>query len=138
MDSALHRLVEVISNYENEDPNSLSVVLGDFNQADLQAALPNYKHVKCPLRGKYILNHCYCSVKDLYKSITRANLRNSDHSTTMLIPIYKQQKAIEESGSCKADSILLVQMATNSEDVWTILNGTYSSKGMTYMIMWTW
>ena len=91
-EKALDTLNNVITNYENSDPNTLSIILGDFNQANLRSALPNYHQlVTCKTRGDNILDHCYCSIKGAYKSIKRPSIGNSDHATVLLIPAYKQQ-----------------------------------------------
>ena len=89
--SALNGLAEVVTSYENSDPGALSIVCGDFNQANLRSVLPNYKQfVTCSTRGPNTLDHCYCLVRGAYKSVQRANLGNSDHSTILLIPAYRQ------------------------------------------------
>ena len=57
---ALNDLADVISEYENRDPDTLSIIAGDFNKANLKAVLPNFKqHVTCPTRGQNTLDHCY-------------------------------------------------------------------------------
>ena len=87
-DQALNHLSDVISSYENNDPSTLSIICGDFNQANLRNKLPNYHQlVTCSTRGCI---HCYSTIKGVYKSIQRSSLGNSDHSTVLLIPTYKQ------------------------------------------------
>ena len=87
--SAMNDFHEVINKYENSD--TLSIVLGGFDQGNLRTVLPNFRHhVTCPTQGQ-ILDHCYCSFKSAYKSVARANFGNSAHSTVLLIPSYKQE-----------------------------------------------
>lgn len=89
-DVALNTLSDVISSYENADPETLTIVAGDFNRANLKSVAPKYRQfVTCPTRGSATLDHCYCPVKGAYKSIPRASLGNSDHSVVFLIPAYK-------------------------------------------------
>ena len=81
----------MITHYENSNPTALSIITGDFNQANLRSVLPNYHQlITCATRGSKTLDHCYCTIKGAYKSIQRGNLGNSDHSTVLLIPAYKQ------------------------------------------------
>ena len=90
--TAIDSLRDIISKYENSDPGTLSIVSGDFNQANLRSSLPEFKqYVTCPTRNDRTLDHCYCKVKNAFKSVTRASFGNSDHATVLLIPVYKQQ-----------------------------------------------
>ncbi|PIK46328.1 hypothetical protein BSL78_16816 [Apostichopus japonicus] len=89
---AVEGLREIISICENSDPNTLSIVAGDFNQVNLRSSMPEFKqYVTCPTRENKTLDHCYCKVKNVYKSISQASIGNSDHSTILLIPVYKQR-----------------------------------------------
>lgn len=89
---ALDTLRKVIASTENSDPDTLSIVLGDFNQVNMRTVLPDFRQqVTCPTRGDRTLDHCYCKLKGAYKSVPRANFGNSDHSTVLLIPAYKQK-----------------------------------------------
>ena len=90
-EEALNDLCDVITHYENSNPTALSIITGDFNQANLRSVLPNYHQlITCATRGSRTLDHCYSTIKGAYKSIQRGNLGNSDHSTILLIPAYKQ------------------------------------------------
>ena len=89
---ALGHLSDIISDYENHDPDTLSVVYGDFNSANLRTVMPNFiQHVSCTTRGNKTLDHCHSKVKSAYKSIERPGLGKSDHSVILLIPAYKQE-----------------------------------------------
>ena len=89
---ALEDLADVISDYENRDPDTLSIVSGDFNKANLRTVLPNFKqHVTCTTRGSRTLDHCYCKVKSAYKTFERSSLGKSDHCVVVLIPAYKRE-----------------------------------------------
>ena len=57
---ALHDLSDIVTNNEKGEPDTVSIVLGDFNQANLRTNLPNYHQVvTCPTRKDKILDHCY-------------------------------------------------------------------------------
>ena len=89
---ALRDLRDIITHLENADPDTVSIILGDFNQANLRHNMPNLKqHVTCPTRGANTLDHCYCKLKDAYKSHARSALGNSDHNSVLLVPTHKQK-----------------------------------------------
>ncbi len=67
LSEALQHLTDQITNVEQNHPDSLLIVLGDFNRAKLSHELPKYRqHIKCPTRDANILdtNHCYTVIKD--------------------------------------------------------------------------
>ncbi|GFN78440.1 reo_6 protein [Plakobranchus ocellatus] len=89
---ALDHLRDIISNSENKDPDTHSIICGDFNQANLKTVLPNfYQHVTCPTRGINTLDQCYSKMNSAYKAIERSGLGNSDHSCVLLLPKYIQK-----------------------------------------------
>ena len=60
---ALQQLADQITDMERKHPDSLLIVLGDFNGANLSRQLPRYRqHVKCPTRDKNTLDHCFKAV----------------------------------------------------------------------------
>ena len=89
---ALQHLADQITDEERKHPDSLLIVLGDFNRANLSRELPRYRQqVKCPTRDKNTLDHCYIVLKDSYRSVPRAALGLSDHCMVHLLPNYKQK-----------------------------------------------
>ncbi|XDV47522.1 hypothetical protein PO909_017127 [Leuciscus waleckii] len=77
---------------EQRYPDSLLIILGDFNKANLSRELPKYRqHVTCPTRDSNILDHCYTTIKNAYHSVPRAALGLSDHCLVHLIPTYRQK-----------------------------------------------
>ena len=89
---ALDDLNVIVSKYEESDPDTASIILGDFNQANLRTVLPNFHQViTCPTRQNNTLDHCYTKVKSAYTSRERSGLGNSDHSTILLLPKYTQK-----------------------------------------------
>ncbi len=91
MSSALQKLTDQITDTEQQHPDSVLIILGDFNQANLSRELPKYRqHVTCPTREGNILDHCYTTIKKTYHSVPRAALGLSDHCLVHLIPTYRQ------------------------------------------------
>ncbi len=90
--SALQKLADLITDTEQQHPDSVLIILGDFNKANLSRELPKYRqHVTCPTRDGKILDHCYTTIKDAYHSVPWAALGLSDHCLVHLIPSYRQK-----------------------------------------------
>ncbi|KAK3572430.1 hypothetical protein QTP86_032650 [Hemibagrus guttatus] len=88
--SALQHLADEITHTEQQHPDSVIIILGDFNKANLSHELPKFKqHISCPTRDKNILDHCYTTIKDAYRSVPRAALGLSDHCLVHLLPTYR-------------------------------------------------
>uniref|UniRef100_A0A9J8BEH4 Reverse transcriptase domain-containing protein n=1 Tax=Cyprinus carpio carpio TaxID=630221 RepID=A0A9J8BEH4_CYPCA len=89
---ALQKLADQITETEQQHPDSVLIILGDFNKANLSRELPKYRqHVTCPTRDSNILDHCYTTIKDAYHSVPQAALGRSDHCLVHLIPNYRQK-----------------------------------------------
>ena len=89
---ALQTLTDQVSLLEQKHPDSLLIIMGDFNKARLNHKLPKFKqHVNCPTRENNILDHCFTVLRGAYRSIARAALGLSDHCVIHLIPKYKQK-----------------------------------------------
>ncbi|KAK3526680.1 hypothetical protein QTP70_031470, partial [Hemibagrus guttatus] len=89
MSSALQHLADQITHTEQQHPDSVIIILGDFNQANLSHELPKFKHISFSTRDKNILDHCYTTIKDAYRSVPRAALGISDHCLVHLLPTYR-------------------------------------------------
>ncbi len=77
---------------EQQHPDSVLIILRDFNKSNLSCELPKYRqHITCPTRDSNILDHCYTAIKDAYHSVPRAALGLSDHCLFHLIPTYRQK-----------------------------------------------
>ena len=77
---------------EHENPDSLVIVLGDFNKGNLTQELPKYRQfIKCPTREGNTLDHCYSTISKAYHAVPRAALGHSDHVMVHLIPAYRQK-----------------------------------------------
>ncbi|KAL0151761.1 hypothetical protein M9458_052912 [Cirrhinus mrigala] len=89
---ALQKLADQITETEQHHPDSVLIILGDFNKANLSRELPKYRqHVTCRTRDSNILDHCYTTIKGAYHSVPRAALGLSDHCLVHLIPTYRQK-----------------------------------------------
>ncbi|KAL0161696.1 hypothetical protein M9458_045421, partial [Cirrhinus mrigala] len=89
---SLQKLADQITETEQQHPDSVLIVLGDFNKAKLSRELPKYsQHVTCPTRDSNILDHCYTTLRNAYHSVPRAALGLSDHCLVHLIPTYRQK-----------------------------------------------
>ena len=77
---------------ESAHPDSVVIVLGDFNHTNLKKFLPRYKqHVDCATCNDKTLDQCYTVHTNAYNALVRAPLGESDHSTVLLIPTYRQK-----------------------------------------------
>ena len=86
-------LADQILCVERTNPDSLVIVLGDFNKGNLTHQLPKYRQlIKFPTREENILDHYYTTVRDAYQTIPRAALGYSDHVMVHLIPPHYRQK----------------------------------------------
>ncbi len=90
--SALQKLADLITDTEQQHPDSVLIILGDFNKANLSCELPKYRqHITCPTRYSNILYHCYTIIKTAYHSVPLAALGLADHCLVHLIPTYRQK-----------------------------------------------
>lgn len=84
---AQRQLADQILCVERGNPDSLVIVLGNFNKCNLTQELPKYKQfINCPTREGDILDHCYTTVNSGYLAVSRTPLGQSDHSLIHLIP----------------------------------------------------
>ena len=80
--TALRQLSDTVTKFENDHPDAVSIVAGDFNHTNMKTVLPKYyQHVSCPTRGDKILDHCYSTIKNAYRSMPRPHYGRSDHSS---------------------------------------------------------
>ncbi len=90
--SALQKLTALITDTEQKHPDSVLIILGDFNKVNLSHELPKYRqHITCPTRDSNILDHCYTAIKEAYHSVPWVALGFSDHRLIHLIPTYRQK-----------------------------------------------
>ncbi len=90
--SSIQKLADLITDTEQQHPDSVLIILGDFNKANLSHELPKYRQlITCPTRDSNILDHCYTTIKNAYHSVLQAALGLSDHCLVHLIPTYRQK-----------------------------------------------
>eukprot|EP00061_Rhincodon_typus_P003884 g21209.t1 len=93
---------------EQNSPESLFIVAGDINEANLKQVIPKYHHhISCPTRGANILGHGYATIKDAYRSIPCPHFGKSDHS--IVIPPASLQAEAEMGESFTMRSTVLVR-----------------------------
>ncbi len=93
--SAFLKLADQITETEQQHPDSVLIILRDFDKANLSRELPKYRqHITCPTRDSNILDHCY-TTKDAYHSVPQAALGLSDHCLVNFIPTYRQKLKYE-------------------------------------------
>ncbi len=64
---SLQNLADLITDTEQQHPDSVLIILGDFNKANLSCELPKYRqHVTCPTGDSNMLDHCYTTIKDAF------------------------------------------------------------------------
>ncbi len=103
-DQALRELYGNISEQETVHPDAAFIITGDFNKANFRTIAPKYfQHVTINTRGDRILDHCYTSFRDAYKSLPRPPFGKSDHSSVLLLPAYRQKL------KCEAPALRTVQ-----------------------------
>ncbi len=89
---ALQKFADQITDTEQQHPDYVLIILGDFNKVHLSRELPKHsQHVTYPTRDSDILDHCYTAIKEAYHSVPRAALGLSDHCLVHLIPTYRQK-----------------------------------------------
>ena len=77
---------------KTQSPDSSTIILGDFNQCQLETSMPHYhQSIEFATRGDNIIDRCYCSIPSAYKSVIRPGLGASDHHTIHLLPKYNQR-----------------------------------------------
>ncbi len=90
--SALQELADQITETEQKHPDSVLIILGDFNKANLSRELQKYReHITCPTRDSNILDHYYTTIKDALHSVPQAALALSDHCLVHFIPTNRQK-----------------------------------------------
>ncbi len=50
-----------------------------------------FQHITINTHGDRVLDHCYTSFRDAYKSLPRPPFGKSDHSFVLLLPAYRQK-----------------------------------------------
>ncbi|XP_053702104.1 uncharacterized protein LOC128747907 [Synchiropus splendidus] len=87
---ALSVLHQAISDVQSTHPESVFIVAGDFNQANMKTVLPAFhQHVDFATRGENTLDLVYTNIKKAYRAVPRPHLGSSDHLSVLLVPAYQ-------------------------------------------------
>ncbi len=88
--SACKIIFDVVQKLQSILPDAPNFILGDFNHVSLKKTVPNfYQYVSCPTRWDKILDLCYGSVKEAYKSSPLPPLGSGDHNCVHLLPTHR-------------------------------------------------
>lgn len=92
-DSVLNILVKDLQYHIGNNPQSLLVLAGDFNQTPTSVFrnMGLYQYVSFPTRGKNKLDLIWTNCENVYKAKEYPPLGRSDHCTILLFPVYVQQ-----------------------------------------------
>lgn len=123
---AFEKLADITHKLEQQSPDSVKIVLGDFNQCPLENALPSYHqymYINNPTRGDRAVDKCYDNVKDGYTAHKKVGLRASNHDMN-LVPKHKQKlkqrkpmiKKVKKWSECFDRTDWSVFLNTNSID----------------------
>ena len=94
---AADTLTSCVQNMDNQCPNGVNILLGDFNGCNIDGLLPNYyQFVDCTTRADKTLDLVYCNIKNAYKIVKRQPIGNSDHNMLYCMPKYVQKLKSED------------------------------------------
>ena len=92
VDVAAAQIQNVLQRNETASPDSVQLVMGDFNSCDLRGDMPHlHQYIDVSTRGSNILDKCYGNVQDGYKAVAKPPLGSSDHNIIQLLPRYRQK-----------------------------------------------
>uniref|UniRef100_A0A1A8TY32 Endonuclease/exonuclease/phosphatase domain-containing protein n=1 Tax=Nothobranchius furzeri TaxID=105023 RepID=A0A1A8TY32_NOTFU len=82
---AIETVSKVTHKLQSSSLDALFIITGDFNHCSLSSTLPSFRQmVKCPMRGKRIIDLFYTNIKDGFYSSALPPLGNSDHNRVLL------------------------------------------------------
>lgn len=85
--SALELISQSVHKLRSLSPDTPILFIGDLNHYSLDKILRNfYQYVSCPTRKNRILDKCYGSIKNTYKSTPPPALGSADHNCVYLVP----------------------------------------------------
>eukprot|EP00061_Rhincodon_typus_P018864 g48222.t1 len=128
--NALDMIYTTTNTRETKFPEALFIVASNFNQVNLKQVMPKYhQHMSYPDRRLNILDHCYTTIKDTYRSISHPHFGKSDLSTVFLLRVYKQKLKWEnpsqkEGQCCKTKELIIDFRKKEGEHAPIDINGT--------------
>ena len=76
---------------ENDNPDAVKIITGDFNNCDFGKCVPTYtQFVNFATREDKLLDPFFCNVKNSYMARKLSPLGISDHLMCHMVPVYKQ------------------------------------------------
>ena len=82
-------LNDILQKLISNKPNSVNIILGDFNHVKLQHPPISFtQYVDCATRKDKTLDLFYCNVKNSYKCKTISPIGRSDHRMVEMTPMY--------------------------------------------------
>ena len=90
--SAENTLSAAVSKMEDDNPEAVKLITGDFNECQFGKCIPTYKqYIRFPTRGDKLLDPVFCNIKNAYVSKELTPLGVSDHCMCHLVPVYRQK-----------------------------------------------
>ena len=87
---AANTIASSIAMLEDNHPDAVKIILGDFNHCTLENVLPSYtQYVSCATRENNKLDLCYANIGDAF--LCHCPLGQSDHNIIHMVPTYKTQ-----------------------------------------------
>ncbi|KAL0158529.1 hypothetical protein M9458_046605, partial [Cirrhinus mrigala] len=128
---ALQKLADQIADMEQKHPDSVLIILGDFNKANLSRELPKYsQHVTCPTRDSNILDHCYTTIRNAYHSvpIPTRNYLTYNNDKPWFTAKLRQLRQAKEDAYRYGDKVLYKQAKYTLEKEIKVAKRNYSEK----------
>ena len=131
MTAANDLLLNCMNRIENVSPESVKIILGDFNGSNFDEYVPSYQQfVNCTTREDRILDLMFCNVKHSYCVKKMSPLGNSDHCMLFCLPTYRQK--LKREKPCKVtvrnwneDCLIELQGCFEWTD-WSVLYNVHS------------
>ena len=87
---AAETLSSLVTDIENNYPDSVIIITGDFNQCKFHNHIPHFvQYVKCNTRNDSMIDLFFCNVSHAYIAHPMSPLGNSDHKMMHCVPNYK-------------------------------------------------
>ena len=89
---AENTLYAAVCKVENENPDAVKIITGDFNSCQFSKCVPHYQQfINFPTRNDKLLDPFFCNIKGSYVAKKLKPLGISDHDMCLLTPLYRQQ-----------------------------------------------
>ena len=90
--TAQNQLYEAINKTEENAPDAINIITGDFNHCNFRQCIPHYKqYIDFPTRDDKTLDFFYCNINSCYSAKRLKPLGISDHNMCLMLPCYRQK-----------------------------------------------